>query len=136
MEKIFIEQFDIIEKGNDLIFSFVFESDKCLSASVLYDGRNCLILKRNDQVLMFTNIDPLTRVKILKNDAIIFLEKNYENLAIAAYKEKIVKSKDIPYEDNFAKEVMPELENYFAALGDEAKEEIKKQAKSELNKIK
>ena len=59
MQKIVVDDFDILVSGEDLAFAFEMENMPVASAFLLYDGRNCAILIVNNLTsYILTNIVP------------------------------------------------------------------------------
>ncbi len=134
MEKILVEEFEILKNGNQYAISFQLDDGMITDADFVYDGRNCAILTRNkSKAYLFTNIVPDMRKVLSEANDIVIFEENGKEVA-NAYKVDIRHVAEIPYPDNFEKDLSAMLEELKGELGEEEFTELMKNIAKEYGK--
>lgn len=99
IEKVLVEQFEFLENNGQIGISFQNSAEPVDVAELIYDGRNCAILIRNNtKAFLFTNIIQELRGKLMAADEIMMIEQAGEEVT-NAYTISIRKVPAIPYQD-------------------------------------
>ena len=120
IEKVLVEEFEFLENNGELGISIQLEAEPIDVAELVYDGRNCAILIRNNtKALLFTNIIPDIRAKLLNAPEIMMIEQKGEEI-VNAYQVAVRKVDVIPYEDTLTdtlSELMHDLKAVYGTEG-------------------
>ena len=101
IEKILVEDFDILNNGENFALAFQLDDGMVFDVDFMYDGRNCAILTRNkEKAFLFTNILPNIREMLNAADKIIIFEEKGKEV-VNAYEVEIKHVENIPYPDDF-----------------------------------
>ncbi len=105
MQKIVVDDFDILVSGEDLAFAFEMENMPVASAFLLYDGRNCAILIVNNLTsYILTNIVPEVRQLLQTRNSMVIINQK-EGEFLSGYDVEIRHVESIPFPDNLDDEM-------------------------------
>jgi len=136
IEKILVDEFDILKNGEQYAISLEVDDGPIFDADFMYDGRNCAILTRNNKkAFLLTNINPDARKVINKLNAIVIIEKIKGEVS-NVYEVEVRHVENIPYPDNFQEDVNKMLDELKAELGEEEFTELMKSLAEEYRKSK
>lgn len=125
IESVVVDDFDILVKNNEVAISYISDGSKITSATLAYDGRNCMILKRNNKkILLFTQIPQISRDDIARVNDIIFIETNDKNEVLDCYEVPITWVDEIPFPDDYEKTINGILDEAKIKMGDENFEKL------------
>jgi len=126
LEKILVDDFEILQNGDEYAISFQLDDGMVFDADFVYDGRNCAILTRNKtKAFLLINILPTFRKKLSEAKSIsVFEEKGKE--VVNAYEVEIKHVDNIPYPDNFEKDTEDMLNKLKEDLGEQEYDELVK----------
>lgn len=124
IEKIIVEEFDFLENNGELGIAFQLEEEPIDTGELVYDGKNCAILIRNEKkAYLFTNIIPDIRQKLLNASEIMIIEQKGEEI-LSSYMIDIHKVDNIPYEDTLTQTLQELLLDLKSVYGKEGLERI------------
>ncbi len=133
IEKVWVEEFEFLENNGELGISMQLEAEPIDLAELVYDGRNCAILIRNNtKAYLFTNIIPDIRQKLMNAEEIMMIEQKGEEI-INAYQVAVRKVDTIPYEDTLTDTLAELMHDLKAIYGTEGLERIVKGMQEETN---
>lgn len=120
IEKIWVEDFEVLENDGQIgIHMKVNEIDPIETAELVYDGRNCAILIRNDsKAYILVNLVPDIREKILNAPEIMMIESNDADI-LNSYMCEVRKVPEIPCEDTIPQGLAEMLTDLKEAYGEE-----------------
>ena len=119
LEQILVEEFDIYKDGDNYSVAFELDDEPIDDAEFMYDGRNCAVLVRNKKkAFLLTNIVPDIR-KVFSNLEKIGIYEKVGDKVVSAYDVGIRHVKDMPYPDNFQRDVKKMLDELKAEIGEE-----------------
>ncbi|MBO7556720.1 MAG: hypothetical protein J6T72_04940 [Alphaproteobacteria bacterium] len=119
LEQVVVEEFDIYKDGDNYSVAFELKDEPIEDAEFMYDGRNCAVLVRNKKkAFLLTNIIPEMRRVFSKLGKIGIYEKDGEKV-VCAYDVDIRHVKDMPYPDNFQKDMKKMMDELKEELGKE-----------------
>lgn len=134
LEQIVVEEFDIYKDGDNYSIAFGLKDEPIDDAEFMYDGRNCAVLVRNKKkALLLTNIIPEMRKVFSKLEKIGIYEKDGEKV-VCAYDVAIRHVKDMPYPDNFQKDMKKMMDELKEEFGEEKYNELVKAIEEEYKK--
>ena len=108
-QKIWVENFNILEYNGTIGLELPIGGEPMQSASFLYDGRNCAILLKNQtKAYILTNIATDLRAKILTAAPLVVIETSDEKY-YQGYPVEVTKT-TIPYPDNLPQVVEEALQ--------------------------
>lgn len=124
IEKILVDSFEVLENEGELGIAFQNNGDRVTTGALVYDGRNCAILVRNNEkAFLFTNIITEIRSKLMDADEIMIIEQQDEEIS-NAYRVKIKKVSLIPYQDTLTDSLVDLIKDLQKAYGIEGLERI------------
>ncbi len=133
IEKILVEEFEFLENNGELGISIQLEAEPIDVAELIYDGRNCAILIRNNtKALLFTNIIPDIRAKLMNTPEIMMIEQKGEEI-VNAYQIAVRKVDVIPYEDTLTDTLSELMHDLKAIYGTEGLDRIVKGMQEEAD---
>ena len=136
VEKILVDEFDILKNGDQYAIAFDVDDGPIFDADFIYDGRNCAILTRNNKkAFLLTNIVPDARKVLNKLNAIVIIERTKGEVS-NVYEVDLRHVDNIPYPDNFQEDVDKMLDELKAELGEEEFNELMKSIAEEYKKSK
>lgn len=136
VEKILVDEFDILKNGDQYAIGFDVDDGPIFDADFMYDGRNCAILTRNNKkAFLLTNINPDARRVLNKLDSIVIIERTKGEVS-NVYEVDVRHVENIPYPDNFQEDVNKMLDELKAELGEEEFNELMKAIAQEYKKDK
>ena len=136
VEKILVDEFDILKNGDQYAIAFDVDDGPIFDADFMYDGRNCAILTRNNKkAFLLTNIVPDARKILSKLPKIVIIERTKGEVS-NVYEVDVRHVENIPYPDNFQEDVDKMLDELKAELGEEEFNELMKSIAEEYKKSK
>ena len=124
IEKILVENYEFLENDGELGIAFQNSAEAVTVGELVYDGRNCAILIRNNtKAYLFTNIISEIRGKLMAADEVFIIEQQGEEIT-TAYKVKIRKVSHIPYQDTLTDSLVALIQDLQKAYGVEGLERI------------
>ncbi len=131
IEKIVVDAFDVLPDAEDgPVIVLDIDEKMVTSATLSYDGRNCMILVRNNQkAFLLTNILPTIRKKLLNAEKVIIVEQPEANIEPRyIYAVEVDRVDEIPYPDNYIEDAKACMDNLRGELGEEKFDEFMKKA--------
>lgn len=124
IEKVLVDSFEFLENNGELGIAFQNVGEKVTVGALVYDGRNCAILVRNNKkAFLFTNIITEIRTKLMNADEIMIIEQQGEEIS-NAYRVKIKKVSLIPYQDTLTDSLFDLIKDLQKVYGVEGLERI------------
>ena len=124
IEKVLVDSFEFLENDGELGIAFQNAAEPVTVGALVYDGRNCAILVRNNtKAFLFTNIVSEIRAKLMAADEVMMIEQQGDDIS-NAYKAKIKKVSLIPYQDTLTDSLIDLIKDLQKAYGIEGLERI------------
>ena len=124
LEQIVVDEFDIYKNGDDYAIAFQLNDEPIEDAEFMYDGKNCAVLVRNKKkAYLLPNIVPEMR-KVFSNLETIGIYEKDGDKVVSAYNINIRHVKDMPYPDNFRKDMKKMFDDMRKELGKEDFEKL------------
>ncbi len=118
-----------------VIIKIEMNADHVFRGEIVYDGRNQIILNRNDkQFYLLTKIAPIIRKKILKSKYVTIAEEFNDELT-QAYDIAVRIVDEIPGADTYEEEMQKYLEKLKATLGEDKLKELQREAIHSFDKL-
>jgi len=136
LEKVLVDEFEFFVNGDELGIALDIDEGIITSADLMYDGRNCAILTRNNKkAFLLTNILPDIRELLNKAEKVLVIERVGPKKEIAnAYDVSVRHVPEIPYPDNFVSEVEQSMLELKEELGEAEFTELMKSLAEEYKK--
>ena len=137
LEKILVDDFEFfVSKDDELGIALDIDEGMIFSADLMYDGRNCAILTRNNKkAFLLTNILLEIRERLNKAEKVLVIERVGPKKEIAnAYGVSVRHVPEIPYPDNFVSEVERSINELKEELGEDEFNELMKSLADEYKK--
>ncbi len=137
IEKVLVDDFEFLVNKGEIAIAVDIDEGPVTSADLSYDGRDCLVLIRNNKkAYLLTNILTPIRERLKKLDSILILERRGEKHEIMnAYMADIRHVDEVPYPDNFAAQAQEYVDKLRAELGDAEFAELMKSLNKEYMSI-
>ena len=134
VEKVLVDEFDILRNGTQYAIAFDVNDGPIFDADFMYDGRNCAILTRNNKTAyLLTNINTEMRKKLNELEKIVIIERIGKEVA-NVQEVDCRHVKEIPYPDTFEQDVNRMLDELKAELGEAEFDELIKNLAKEYKK--
>ncbi len=119
LEQIIVDDFEFLVNKDEVAIAIDLNEGNVTSAELLYDGRNCAVLIRNNEkMFLLTNIIPPMREKLKNMDTVFVLERIGTNHEIVnAYTVDIHHVSEMPYPDNFIEDTKKYYQEITAEIG-------------------
>ncbi len=137
IEKVLVDDFEFLINKGEIAIAVDIDEGAVTSADLSYDGRDCMVLVRNNKkAFLLTNILTPIREKLKKLDSVLILERRGEKHEIMnAYVVEINHVDEVPYPDNFAAQAQEYVEKLRAELGDAEFAELMKSLNKEYMSV-
>lgn len=120
VEKILVEEFEFLDNNGELGIVLQLDEEPVQTGQLVYDGRNCAILIRNEtKAYLLTNLIPDIRQKLINANEIMIIEQKGDEI-LNSYMVDISKVDNIPYEDTLTttlSELIHDLKNIYGTDG-------------------
>lgn len=123
MPNIYVEEFTFLETGTQMYIMLPAQKGECENARLTYNGKNVMLLQRNNSLLVLKGIPTNIRPKLKNGRPVILAEVAGDKTIIRGYTVNLTIDENVPNKDNlsedfdkdfgFLKEVMNN-EEYFA----------------------
>jgi len=136
VEKVLVDEFDILKNGDQYAIGIDIDDGPIFEADLMYDGRNCAILTRNDtKAFLLTNINPDARQILKKLDSIVIIERIKGEVS-NVYEVELRHVENIPYPDTFQEDVNKMLDDLKDEIGEDEFNELMRAIAHEYKKSK